>query len=747
MLLAVALLAPAAAAPKPAQGPRNPNTDRPGTTQGASGYAVIELRGAPLATYKGGVRGYERTAPRGNSDLRLGSRGARNYGGYLKAQRADFKRWLKNTAPWAKVVEEFDVTANAVAIKVNSGISWSKLRTAPNVKRVSPSALYRPSMNVSPELIDAPELWNQVGGQSNAGKGMRVGVIDTGIDLTSPFFDDAGYPATEQTDECSPDKADSEATPGSPDTNNKVIVCRVYASGKTGKNADGLIAFDHGTHVAGTVAGNDNTSRTVAGTDVVIDGMTGIAPEAYLGDYNVFPGFGGGYRAFGGSAFSHDIAAAIEDAVIDGMDVANLSLGGTVQGPNDFLAEAVNTAVEAGMVVAVAAGNSGPGDSTVESPGSAIKALTAGASTNPHFVGIPVTLGTGETYGAAVGDFNPYDPPVTNQQFTVTTPANGCTAITDDVAGNIAVIDRGACTFTTKIANAEDAGAVGVLVVNNSAGDPTAMAHDGSIDLPSIPAAMVGKNEGAAIKTKAGTTTMTVDGTSPQEFITENEDIIAAFSSRGPTPFTYNIKPDITGPGVNVVSSVFNGEFAFFQGTSMATPHVAGAAALLLQAHEDWTPDQVKSALVNTAKRPVFDHVTGTQDTGVLTRGGGRIDLDDASNTPVTIVEPSVSFGLFKGNQTAGASETMTATNVSDTTQTCAVSAVTATGDEAAVVTASPSLITLAPDESRNVTATLNGGRSLGTGDYEGDIRYDCTDRTLLAPWWTRVDRKGGGGQ
>src|SRR5690606_13395854 len=161
---------------------------------------------------------------------------------------------------------------------------------------------------------------------------------------------------------------------------NKVVVCRVFASGVAGPGPELII--DHGTHVAGTIGGRFGTSGTVAGTAVPLTGLSGVAPGVTLGNYNVFPGIGAGFVAFGGSAFSHDIAAALDAAVADGMQVANMSLGGTVQGPHDLLAEASNAAVDAGMVVVVAAGNSGPGDATVESPGSAAKVITAGASTN-----------------------------------------------------------------------------------------------------------------------------------------------------------------------------------------------------------------------------------------------------------------------------------------------------------------------------------------------------------------------------
>jgi minor extracellular serine protease Vpr len=568
-------------------------------------------------------------------------------------------------------------------------------------------------MTVSNGLIGADVLWTSAGGRANAGNGIDIGIIDTGI-----RDDHAAFGCKSE------------------------ITHKVYASGFNPPPFDlSQIVFTHGTHVAGTAAG---CVLDLSGPE---DGPTsgiwsGVAPGANLHDYNVFPGFGGGFIAFDGSAFSHDICAAVEDGVADGMDVLNLSIGGGVQGPHDFLAECIDGANDAGVVVAVAAGNSGPGDSTIESPGTALGALTAGASTNPHFVGIPASgtkSGGGSfSFGAALGDFNNFVPPIT-AGYTTTTPANGCTAITNAVSGKIALIDRGVCTFATKIRNAQAAGAIGVLVVNNVAGDPVAMAHDG-LGFPTIPAAMLGKLEGNLIK-PAGN--VTVNGTSPQEFLTANADIIAGFSSRGPTPFTSLIKPDVTAPGVNVYSSVFNEQdptqlgFAYFQGTSMATPHLAGSAALLLALHPGWSPEDVKSALVNTAARVVTDHVNAAVDPGVLARGGGRIQLPRASATPVLIRPASVSFGFWNGNKTIATSVdlTLTGQNVAcDVTVTNAAGRVTASASNV-IATPSGTILTL----------TLNGGVAADTpsGDYTGDVVVNCNSSALKVPWWTRVDRNG----
>jgi len=687
-------------------------------------YAIVRLSDEPIASYEGGTQGLARTKPV-NGRLDPGSPAFQAYEQFLANERANYRAFLAQRLPQVEVVAEYDTVLNGVAVKLN-GASPQQLAAGPKVSAVDRSWLYRPTMNVSNDLIRASEVWAGLGGQDTAGSGIRVAVIDSGIDVSNPFFSDDGLSAQTQHDEC--DDQDNDAA--TPDTNNKVVVCKQFFSGVSTGNPPGddpELCNDHGTHVAGTIGGRAGTEGTVAGTDVVLTDLSGVAPGVTLGNYNVFPCIGAGFTGQDGSAFSHDIAEAIEEALLDGMHVANLSLGGTVQGPHDSLAEAANAAVDAGMVMVIAAGNEGPGDSTVGSPGSAEKVITAGASTNPHFVGIPVTLTShgGVHIGAALGDFPNFDPPV-DADYTATTPADGCTAITNDVTGKIALIDRGVCTFTTKIRNAENAGAAGVLVVNNSAGDPTAMGADGTLPEPTIPAAMVGKAEGNAMKPSGHAV---VDGTTQQEILTENEDIIAGFSSRGPTPFTYLIKPDLTAPGVNVASSVFDGEFAFFQGTSMATPHLSGVAALILAEFPEASPAEVKSRMANNAARVVTDHVNGTVDPGVLARGGGRVDVVEAFAADTWFDPVSVSFGLVRGNKP------------STQTRTVAVN-----GPGAAVegivwfATPPPGVQVTAVVSGSTLTVTLALSRAVPNGDYSGDVVVsDTGGGTYLIPFWVRV--------
>ena len=669
------------------------------SAQTQSEYYVVVFKDPPAASYTGGIKGLKATKPARGEQLNPRAKEVRAYADYLKGVHANYHAYLNSKAAGAEVVAEYALAANAVAIKAN-GANPETLKQGPGVKSVDASWLYRPAMNDSVELISADDVWPSQGGRSNAGSGVKVGIIDTGIDESHDFFDCKG------------------------DIPNKV-----YASGGDPPPFDlPTIVFDHGTHVAGTVAGCVITLTE----GPILGPISGVAPGADLYDYNVFPGFGAGFIAFGGSAFSHDLCEAIEDSLVDGMDVINMSLGGSVQGPHDFLAECTQGAVDAGLVSAVAAGNEGPGDMTASSPGSAAGALTAGATTNSHLVGIVAELTSGsgvDAYLAAAGDFDPFaDTKATGQDVVNWTDTGGaataCSAAPNPaaVAGKIALISRGVCTFTTKVRNAETAGAYGVIVYNNAPGSAVGMAHDGTDPFPAIPAVMISQADGADALSKLPSTAV-IDGSNPQEFPAE-ADVLAGFSSRGPTPFTYLIKPDVTAPGVNIYSSVFNNEFAMFQGTSMATPHLAGTAALLLNAHPLWSPADVKSAMVNTADRPAT--LSGLSP---LARGGGRVNADAAVDSPTRFDPASVSFGFWNGNKPVEAS-----LNVSSSGASCVISAITGT---------TPDLSVTGSFSGSTLTVSVSGGRAAGSGDYHGDIVLSCAGTELKIPWWTRIDRNG----
>ncbi|HMF45937.1 MAG TPA: S8 family serine peptidase [Candidatus Udaeobacter sp.] len=646
--------------------PRNVNTDA--TARGPNvdnTSAIVQLKGDPISTNPS-------TKPPHGKKIDFNSNAVRSYRAQLNAQRNQFKQWLHANAPSAKVTSEYDVSLNAVAVQLN-GTPLATIKAAPMVQSAEYNALYYPNLSESYKIINASGAWTAAGGRSNAGAGIKIGDIDSGIEETHPFFDPTGFSYPPGFPKC--DAADSNSHHKDQDCKHvtpKVIVAKVFFNKARQQGLDATAVEGHGTHTAGIAAGV--TGKTAVVNGVSIGDMSGIAPGAWLGNYNVFPDSVNESRH---GARNEDILNAVDAAIEDGMDVLNLSLGGSYHGNNDLLADGLDNAVEGGVVVAVAAGNSGPGQGTLESPGRARKVITVGASTNQHFVGQPFTYpaGGGTTVGAAVGDFDPL-PAASFNLFD--TQSNGCASVDPGASGQLAIIDRGVCTFSQKVANAKAAGAIAVLIINNVAGDPIAMARTAGFN-DDLPAVMISKNDGAALRASAATTA-SADATF-QEFITpENRDILAGFSGQGPTRVDFAVKPDLTSVGVNVLSSCVStdpvdcGEapWAFLSGTSMSTPHIAGSAAVLLQLHSDWTPAQIKSALVNRADLVVKDAATGLHDVGPTAQGAGRENLSVAANATTWMDPASASFGrVTVGRPT---SVNITLHNPTNSGQTFAVS-------------------------------------------------------------------------
>ena len=643
----------------------NPNADA--FTRGPdvdNTSAIVQLIGDPISTNPS-------TKPPHGRKIDFNGQAVRSYRAQLNQRRNELKRWLRANAPRAKVTGEYDVSLNAVAVQLN-GTPLATIAAAPMVQSAEYNALYHPNLSESYKIINASDAWTAAGGRATAGAGIKIGDIDTGIDNTHPFFDPTGFSYPPGFPKC--DAADSASHHEDQDCNyvsQKVIVAKVFYNKAQQQGLDAQAIQDHGTHTAGIAAGV--TGKTAVVNGVSIDDMSGIAPGAWLGNYNVFPG---GVL----NARSEDILNAVDAAIEDGMDVLNLSLGGSYHGNNDLLAMGLDNAVDAGVVVAVAAGNSGPGQGTLQSPGRARKIITVAASTNKHFVGQPFTYPAsgGTTIGAAVGDFPPL--PTSSFGLWFNTQLTACTSVDPGASGNVVVVNRGDCTFSTKVRNAIAAGAIGVVVINNVAGDPVAMAKDGGGG-DDLPAVMIGKNEGAALRAANPPDASAV--ATFQEFVTANQDILAGFSSQGPTAVDFAVKPDVTSVGVNVLSSITcvgkpetcpgdGTGWAFFSGTSMSTPHIAGSAAVLLNLDSSWSPAQVKSALVNRADLVVTDAVTGTHDVGPTAQGAGRENLSVSADATTWMDPASASFGrVTVGHPT---SVTITLYNPTGSDQTFAVS-------------------------------------------------------------------------
>jgi subtilisin family serine protease len=412
----------------------------------------------------------------------------------LTRRQDELVRRIERAIPSATVRWRYRVVLDGLAVAVPTS-KLAALSHVAGVGEVYPDTKYRLALDTSPELIGADQLWG-LPNFTTAGNGIKIGIVDEGIDQAHPFFNPTGYvyPAG------FPKGNTAFTTP-------KVIVARAFPPpGETWQYANtpfDPVNSDHATHVAGIAAG-DYSIGAVAGRGP----LSGVAPRAYLGNYKALTVPTG---QFGLDGNAPEIAAAIEAAVTDGMDVVNLSLGEPETEPSrDIVVAALNGAAKAGVVPTIAAGNEFQdfGGGSVSSPGSASGAITAAAVTK--------------------------------------------------------------------------------------------------------------------------------------------SDIIAPFSSAGPTPVSLAMKPDVSAPGVSILSSVPPrvGLWSSFSGTSMAAPHVAGGAALLRQRHPDWSVEQIKSALVLTGK-PVLD---GQLHNEVATtrEGGGLLDLPTADN-PLVFAEPTgISFGLLR---------------------------------------------------------------------------------------------------
>ncbi|HNP36179.1 MAG TPA: S8 family serine peptidase [Woeseiaceae bacterium] len=424
--------------------------------------------------------------------------------------------------------------------------------------------------------------------------------------------------------------------------NNKLIGARWFADGArasgpidpgeifSARDVDG-----HGTHTATTAAGNQVTA-SIYGTQ--IGRVQGMAPRARVAVYKACWLRPGDQRA---SCNTSDLAQAIDAAVADGVDIINYSVGSSllkVSAPDDV---ALMAAAKAGVLAVVAAGNDGPNLGTVGSPAGGPWVITAAASTRDGETSLEAMQVN--TPGNIAGKYKvreaSFTPPLADidplegklilvdddddqlENGGDGTSSDGCEPLIndDELDGNIALIQRGGCDFDVKVLNAANAGAVAALVYS-IAGDAIVMS--GSTGLSDIPALMVGQADGNLFieQFDAGREITVVLDKGLLLTETETGNTMGSFSSRGPGPVRDILKPDVTAPGVNILAGASpdavnanpNERFAYLSGTSMATPHVSGVAALLLEKHPDWSPAAIKSALMTSAHQAITTSGTDT---------------------------------------------------------------------------------------------------------------------------------------
>jgi subtilisin family serine protease len=667
-----------------------------------TGRALVILNGDPLSTYV-------RTKPANGKKIDFTSNTTKSYRAQLSALRNDYKKWLQANYPKVKITGNFDISLNAVAVELN-GAPLAGIAATPLVKQAQYEGVYH-KLNTVPDLalVRAPEAWTSGGGVEHAGEGVKVAVIDSGIDVRHPCFADAGYPAQKQL-------GDTKFT------NNKVIVAKVFNNKTPSRSYTAEALDDHGTHVAGTVACNFGTIATVDGA-LIPDPISGVAPKAMLGNYNIFPS---GIE----EARSEDILNALDAAYADGFDIANMSLGGNAHGIQDLVTIAVDNLDQANMVVAVASGNSGPDLRTVESPGSAARALTAGASSVGQQMFFLVTVG-GSTYQTLKGDFGSAPAGgLTAPLAVLLDPASefgglstACGALpAGSLAGKIALLSRGVCDFTVKLQNVQNAGGVAALVVDRADGGPIVMGQNDDPAQPTIPGYMAALSARAALMASDGQST-TFPDVPAYVYAASGDDLIADFTSAGPTDVDFRVKPDLVAPGVNVLSSVPANAcatppcFAFFNGTSMATPHLAGTAAVVRAQHPDWSAAEVRSAIVNTARRNVVHDLDGMAIEDVNVVGAGRLDVRNAVDATIALDPVSVNFNAVPSGSGQSRTVNVTVRNIGTAAKTLAFAV--ADSDTGVAYSVSPASAGLGAGESTVVAVTMTAGKGAPVGGQQ----------------------------
>ena len=664
--------------------------------------ALVILNGDPLSTYV-------RTKPAKGKKLDFTSNTTKSYRAQLSALRNDYKKWLQANYPKAKITGNFDISLNAVAVELN-GAPLAGIAASPLVKQAQYEGVYH-KLNTVPDLaiVRAPQAWTSGGGAEHAGEGVKVAIIDTGIDVRHPCFADAGYPTQKQF-------GDTKFT------NNKVLVARVFNNKAGSRSYTAEAIQDHGTHVAGTVACNFGTFARVDGA-AIPDPISGVAPKALLGNYNIFPDQVEDAR-------SEDILNALDAAYADGFDIANMSLGGNAHGIQDLLTMAVDNLDQANMVVAVASGNSGPDLRTVESPGSAARALTAGASSVGQQMYFIVSVGA-STYQTLKGDFGSAPAGgLTAPLAVLLDPASefgglsaACNALpAGSLAGKIALLSRGICDFTVKLQNVQDAGGLAALVVDRADGGPIVMGQNDNPVQPTIPGYMAALSERGALMASDGQST-TFPDIPTYVYASSGDDLIADFTSAGPTDVDFRVKPDLVAPGVNVLSSVPANAcatppcFAFFNGTSMATPHLAGTAAVVRAQHPDWSAAEIRSAIVNTAKRNIVHDLDGVAIEDVNIVGAGRLDVKNAVDATIALDPVSVNFNAVPSGSGQSSTVNVTVRNIGAGAKTLAFAV--ADSDAGVAYSVSPASASLGAGESTVVAVTMTAGKGAPVGGQQ----------------------------
>ena len=619
-----------------------------------------------------------------------------------------------------KVEARFSRLANAVKVRLPLD-QVDRVRQLDGVFDVKPVVQFYPLTSTSVPFIGSTNVWNR-GELSTTGKGVRIGIIDSGIDYTHAMFGGSGNVVDYIKN--NPARIESGTFPTKKVVGGYDFAGDAYDGTQTPRpDRDPLDCAQnsHGTHVAGIAAGVGVLTNGIPYIGGYRDVLSmnrfligpGVAPEAKLYALKVF-------GCSGTTGLSVDAMEWAADPDADGdlsdrLDVVNLSLGTTYTYP-EFEANAAARLVKLGCVVVRAAGNSGNNFYSLMAMDdreiTVANSMDNGIENNSIEVTNPPVVQ--DFYEAVEGSFTKQleDSGEITGRVVYVDPPRACEDLKNATAikDNIAMIDRGVCFFLDKIQRAKEAGAKAVIVVNNEGGPPIAMGTPGgTVD---IPAMMITRRDGDKLKEHLDADLIVKLGGDVTIGGPELADQLSPGSSRGPVYETHHLKPDIAAPGFNIHSGLAGGGVApmLSGGTSMAAPHVAGAAALLIERHPSWTPTVIKAALMNTAVQTRDENGSPYPETRT---GAGRVNPDLAIGTPIIALDESspervsLSFGLLEITKPYLAKRSIELINLGDQPWTGSFAISNTLANTGVTLTSAKPLITVPANSKAKVELTL----------------------------------------